>query len=97
MYQTQVTRVIAKKWDFALTARVVYQRETATTSYGGGFEIGRIVAANLWAGAGYDFGGHDDPGAPVNGFTRNGFHVGMRVKFDEKIMNYFYSGGEAGK
>jgi len=97
MYQAQAIRVIAKKWDVALKARVVYQRETATASYGGGFEIGRLVASHLWAGAGYDFGGHDDPGAPVNGFAESGFHVGMRVKFDEKIMNYFYGGGEAGE
>ncbi|HVO76843.1 MAG TPA: hypothetical protein VMT60_02560, partial [Candidatus Bathyarchaeia archaeon] len=97
MYQVQAIRIIAKQWDVALTARVVRQPETATTSYGGGFEIGRRVAANLWAGAGYDFGGHEDPGAPENEFTRNGFHIGMRVKFDEKIMNYFYGAREVGE
>jgi hypothetical protein len=94
MYQAQATRVFARKWDVALTARVVRQRETATTSYGGGLEIGRLVAGNLWVGAGYDFGGHRDRDASVNSFERSGFHLGMRVKFNEKIMEYFDGGRE---
>jgi len=90
MCQTQVIRTIAENWDVNLKGRLVYQPETATTSYGGGVEIGRLAAHNLWVGAGYDFGGHDDKDAGINSFTRNGFHIGMRLKFNEKIMNYFY-------
>jgi outer membrane protein OmpA-like peptidoglycan-associated protein len=97
MYQAQATRVITKKWDVALTARVVRQCETATTSYGGGLEIGRLVAGNLWVGAGYDFGGHTDPDASVNSFERRGFHLGMRLTFNEKIMEYFDGGREVGE
>jgi outer membrane protein OmpA-like peptidoglycan-associated protein len=97
MFQAQVIRIIAEKWDVSLKARVVRQRETATTSYGGGLELGRLVSGKLWIGAGYDFGGHDDPDAPVNGFTRSGFHFGMRLKFNEKIMNYFYGGRDEGR
>jgi uncharacterized repeat protein (TIGR01451 family) len=96
MCQAQVIRIIAEKWDVSLKTRVVYQRETATTSYGGGLELGRLVSGRLWIGAGYDFGGHDDPDAPVNGFTQSGFHFGMRLKFNEKIMSYFYGGQESG-
>jgi hypothetical protein len=90
MYQAQVVRTIAKKWDAGLKGRLVYQRETSTMSYGGGIEIGRLAAHNLWVGAGYDFGGHDDQEESINSFTRNGFHVGMRLKFNEKIVSYFY-------
>ncbi len=97
MYQAQAIRIVARKWDVALKARVVRQRETATTSYGGGLELGRIVADNLWVGAGYDFGGHDDPDASINGFARSGFHFGMRLKFNEKIMEYFDGGREVGE
>lgn len=97
MYQAHVVRTVANRWDVGVKARVVYQRETATTSYGGGVEIGRVVAGNVWCGAGYDFGGHEDPDASVNGFTRNGFHVGMRLKFNEKIMSCFHGGREDGE
>jgi outer membrane protein OmpA-like peptidoglycan-associated protein len=97
MYQAQVIRIIAEKWDIAFKARVVNQRETATTSYGGGLELGRLAARNLWIGAGYDFGGHEDGDSSVNDFMRRGFHVGLRLKFDEKIMRYFYGGGEDGE
>jgi hypothetical protein len=71
----------------------VTQRETRTTSYGGGVEIGRVVAENVWAGAGYDFGGREDADTAGNGFSRRGFHVGMRLKFNEKIMKYFHGAG----
>jgi hypothetical protein len=90
MYQTQIVRTIAEKWDAGLTGRLVYQKETRTLSYGGGIEVGRLAAHDLWVGAGYDFGGHDDREESINSFARNGFHVGIRLKFDEKIMSYFY-------
>jgi len=97
LYQAQAIRVVAKKWDVSLKARVVRQCETATTSYGGGLELGRLVAGNMWVGAGYDFGGHVDRDASVNGFARSGFHLGMRLKFNEKIMKYFDGGREVGE
>ncbi len=97
LYQVQAIRVIARKWDVALKARVVHQNETATTSYGGGLELGRLVTGNLWVGAGYDFGGHEDPDAPVNGFERRGFHFGMRLKFNEKILEHWDGGREVGE
>jgi hypothetical protein len=97
LYQAQATRVIAGKWDVALKARVVQQCETATTSYGGGLELGRLVAGNLWAGAGYDFGGLDDRDASINSFARSGFHFGMRLKFNEKLLEYFNGAREVGE
>ncbi|MDD4856524.1 MAG: OmpA family protein [Candidatus Krumholzibacteria bacterium] len=97
MYQTQAIRTIAERWDVALKARVVRQCETATTSYGGGVELGRLVARNVRVSAGYDFGGYDDPDPATEGFTRNGFHVGLQLKFEEKIMSYFYGGAEEEK
>ncbi len=97
LYQAQAIRIIARKWDVAFKARVVRQIETATTSYGGGIELGRLAANNLWVGAGYDFGGQDDRDASVNSFERRGFHLGMRLKFNEKIMEYFNGGREAGE
>jgi uncharacterized repeat protein (TIGR01451 family) len=96
MLQTQVVRTFAGRWDASLAARAVRQRETHTTSYGGGVEIGRVVAENLWIGAGYDFGGREDADAAGNRFSRRGFHVGMRLKFNEKILSYFQGAGVSG-
>lgn len=97
LYQAQVVRVIGGRWDVGLKARLVHQRETRTLGYGGGVELGRLVAKNVWVGAGYDFGGHEDRDTAINSFSTNGFHVGVRLKFDEKIMSYFNGAEEAGR
>ena len=90
MYQTQVIKLLPNKWDITLSGRVVHQRETGTVRYGTGIEAGRIVAKNIWLGVGYEFCGHQDDGVETNEFQQNGFHVGMKMKFNEKLMNYFY-------
>ena len=95
LYQAQVVRVVGERWDIGIKARIVHQRETRTLGYGGGFELGRLVAKNVWVGAGYDFGGHKDRDTAINSFSSNGFHVGVRLKFNEKIMSYF-NGAEEG-
>ncbi len=93
LYQTQVIRTFGGRWDVSLAARVVSQLETHTTSYGGGVEAGRVVAGNVWVGAGYDFGGREDTDTADNCYSRRGFHVGMRLKFNEKILSYFHGAG----
>ncbi len=93
LYQFQVIRIIGSKWDVGMSARIVNQVETSTVRYGGGIEAGRIVAENIRVEAGYDFGGHRDGGTEINDFTRNGFHVGVKMKFNEKLLEYFHAGG----
>ncbi|MCK4548791.1 MAG: OmpA family protein [Candidatus Krumholzibacteria bacterium] len=89
MYQTQLIRLFGRTWDVSVAGRVVQQIETGTLRYGGGIEVGRIIRENVWVGAGYDFGGHRDAGTEVNEFTQNGFHIGIKLKFDEKLLGYF--------
>lgn len=93
LYQAQVIRVLGEKWDVRLTGRIEHQRDTHTMRYGGGLEFGRLIAENLWLGVGYDFGGHEDSDADINDFQRSGFHVRLRLKFSEKLKNYFYGKG----
>jgi hypothetical protein len=93
LYQGQVMRIIGGAWDMTLRGRVEHQRETGSVRYGGGLELGRRIAENLWLGVGYDFGGHDDRDADLNDFSRRGFHVRLRLKFNEKITRYFYGNG----
>ncbi len=89
MYQAQLIRLFGRAWDVSVAGRVVQQIETGTLRYGGGIEAGRIIRENIWVGAGYDFGGHRDAGTEVNEFTQNGFHIGIKLKFDEKLLGYF--------
>jgi uncharacterized repeat protein (TIGR01451 family) len=89
MYQTQLIRLFGRAWDVSVAGRVVQQIETGTLRYGGGIEAGRIIRENVWVGAGYDFGGHRDAGTEINEFTQNGFHIGIKLKFDEKLLGYF--------
>jgi hypothetical protein len=86
--------MFGKAWDVSVAARVVQQIETETLRYGGGIQVGRIIRDNVWVGAGYDFGGHRDALTEENEFTQNGFHVGVKLKFDEKLLGYF--NGSAG-
>jgi outer membrane protein OmpA-like peptidoglycan-associated protein len=90
LYQAHIVRIIGGSWDAGLIGRIVHQRETETVRYGGGLEIGRLVAGNLWAGLGYDFGGHEDGSTSINDFQRSGFHIKLRMKFNEKLMKYFH-------
>ena len=94
LYQAQVIRKFAGRWDATFAGRMVHQRETGTVRFGGGLQLGRIFAENVWVGCGYDFGGHRDADTPVNDFNRNGFHVGMKLKFNEKILEYFHNGAD---
>jgi len=89
LYQAQVIRIIGGAWDVRLAARIVDQRETESVRYGCGLEVGRLVARNLWLGVGYDAGGHEDGDSPVNDFTSRGFHVRLRLKFSERLLEYF--------
>jgi len=90
MYQAKIIRLLPGGWDISFTGRLLHQRETGTMRSEGGLEAGKIVMRNLWIGAGYDFADHRDDQAGVNEFSRSGFHVGMRMKFNEKLLNYFY-------
>lgn len=89
LYQAQVIRIIGGKWDVRLAGRIVDQRETETVRYGGGVELGRLVARNLWLGVGYDVFGHEDGDAPINDFASRGFHVRLRLKFSERLLGVF--------
>lgn len=89
MYQAKVIRVFGGMYDVGVTGRVIHQRETRTYRYGGGVEAGRLIKDNIWLGVGYDFGGHDDRDASLNDFQRSGFHVKLRMKFNERLMKYF--------
>lgn len=90
MYQARVIRILASGWDISLTGRLIHQRETGTLRSEGGLEVGKVIMRNIWVGAGYDFADHNDHRAGVNDFSQIGFHVGMRMKFNEKLLNYFY-------
>ena len=90
MYQARVIRVLSSGWDISLTGRLIHQRETGTLRSEGGLEVGKVIMRNIWIGAGYDFADHNDHRAGINDFSQIGFHVGMRMKFNEKLLNYFY-------
>ena len=91
MYQAQLVRAVGKSWDIGLAARVVDQRETGTLRCGGGIEAGKVVTRGLRVCAGYDFGAHRG-GGEANEFTSSGFRVGIRMLFDERLLEYFHTG-----
>ncbi len=90
MYQAQVIKLFPGRWDLTFMGRILHQRETGTIRYGTGIEAGKIVMDNLWVGGGYTFAGHSDSEVIENEFRESGFHLGMKMKFDEKLLNYFY-------
>ncbi len=89
LYQGQVIRILGDSWDISLVGRVVHQHETSAVRYGGGVELGRLMAENIWLGIGYDFGGHEDGDSPINDFASRGFHLRLRLKFSERLMGIF--------
>ena len=53
-----------------------------------GVEGGRIMASNLWFGAGYNVSGFSaDPSLAGSSVTQKGFFIRMRYKFDERLFS----------
>jgi uncharacterized repeat protein (TIGR01451 family) len=80
------TAQFAERWTLGASLRRFAQRESGTTSYGHGIEVGYLAIKNLWVTGGYNFAGFQDRDFPSAERTDRGAFVSLRFKFDEKSL-----------
>jgi hypothetical protein len=83
----RATWEFAPKWDVALVSSALFGDSTASRQYGVGFELGYLVATNLWVSAGYNFFGYSDVDLAGADYTARGAYVRVRYKFDEALFD----------
>ena len=83
---TRLTWDFAQRWDAGLVASVLTGETVSSRQYGVGFEVGYLVAENLWVSAGYNFFGYRDADLSGADYTARGPYVRMRYKFDEGAL-----------
>ena len=78
---------IAPRWDVSLNASTMFGKGAASKYYGLGFELGFLVAENLWVSGGYNFFGYKDEDLTSGEYTNKGAFVRLRYKFDEDLFS----------
>jgi uncharacterized repeat protein (TIGR01451 family) len=74
------------KWDVGVVTSVLMGEGTTSKQYGIGFEVGYLVAQNLWVSAGYNVTGYRDADMAGADYTAKGPYVRLRYKFDEDTL-----------
>ncbi len=77
---------IDERWDAGLNSGVLWSNQTSGVRYLLGAEIGRLMAANLWLSAGYNFQGYRDDELTDSDTTLKGAYIRLRFKFDEDLF-----------
>jgi len=90
-YRAQVVGVratyeFAPKWDVGLATSLLAGEGAQSKQYGVGFEVGYLVAQNLWVSAGYNVVGYRDADMAGADYTAKGPFVRLRYKFDEETL-----------
>jgi hypothetical protein len=80
------TSWIKERWTLGASLRRFTQRESGTTSYGEGIELGYLAMKNLWVTGGYNFAGFADTNFAGAEHTARGPFVSLRFKFDERSL-----------
>jgi hypothetical protein len=76
-------------FDVAAEYRILTQREANDQKIGYSAEVGYVAMQNVHIGVGYNFIGNKDRDLIDYNYWSKGPYVTMRIKFTEKILNYF--------
>ncbi len=76
-------------FDVAAEYRILTQREANDQKIGYSAEIGYVAMQNVHIGVGYNFIGNKDRDLIDYNYWSKGPFVTMRIKFTEKLLNYF--------
>ena len=76
-------------FDVAAEYRILTQREVNDQKIGYSAELGYVAMQNVHIGVGYNFVGNKDRDLVDYNYWSKGPFVTMRIKFTEKLLNYF--------
>ena len=82
-------------WDAGLTGRVLTSNHFDEKQFGAGVELGRALAKNLRAAAGWNVFGFRSAGLAAADVTDAGPYVSFGWKFDETLFGGLAKGGDA--
>ncbi len=85
----------APPWDAGLTGRVLTSNHFDEKQFGAGLELGRALAKNLRAAAGWNVFGFRSAGLAAADVTDAGPYVSFGWKFDETLFGGLAKGGDA--
>jgi hypothetical protein len=85
LVSTRVLYDITERWDAGVSGSLL-RAGTGARQYGLGLEVGRVLMDNLWLSAGYNLVGFSDRDLIDTDYTRRGFYLRLRYKFDEKLF-----------
>jgi opacity protein-like surface antigen len=75
---------VTERWDAGVFTSML--TGAGARQYGVGLETGYAVIDNLWVSAGYNVLGFTDDDLVDSDYTRRGFYIRLRYKFDEKLF-----------
>ncbi len=87
----RVARGFAKHWDAGVHGSTLMGSGSERTGLGA--EIGRQMQPGVWMSAGWNRFGYFDPDLPDEAYTRAGFYLRVRARFDESIVGRIAGGG----
>jgi uncharacterized repeat protein (TIGR01451 family) len=83
---------LTRKIDLGVNLSVRHAGKQGGTAYAAGPSIGVSPAENTWISVGYNVVGYHDPDFAAAGYSRKGFYVTARVKFDQNTFANLGSG-----
>jgi uncharacterized repeat protein (TIGR01451 family) len=83
----RVTYDLKAKWDVGMQVMTGLSRGFTSQNYGIGWELGRMLAKNLWLSAGYNVVGFRDADLASETETNRGGYIRFRCKFDERTFS----------
>lgn len=76
----------AKDWDVGLACSALGSPQTSGLQRAVGLEMGHVLSQNVWVSLGYNRTGFYDKDLSGSDYTRQGFYIRLRMKFDEKSL-----------
>ncbi len=83
---------LTRKIDLGVNLSVRHAGKGGGTAYAIGPSVGVSPAENTWISVGYNVVGYHDPDFAAAGYSRKGFYVTARVKFDQNTFANLGSG-----
>lgn len=77
---------LSRKIDLGVNLSLRHAGKDGGTAYAIGPSVGISVAENSWISVGYNLVGYHDPDFEAAGYSRKGFYVTARVKFDQNTF-----------
>ena len=75
---------LGERWDIGVETSALFSG--AGRRDGFGVELGRDLGRGVWLSGGWNRAGYDDPDLPEEAWTRAGFYLRIRARFDETLV-----------